>query len=188
MVINPDPAGFWVCLFITKTKMGTSGLCWWPSKVMTLDFLILLGWQIVLLNICYLEDWVQDKRNKCTGELAAIRSSTTLEKLSVLCIVVPSVMWYSISEMQPKKCSIMGAMYLLRLTYHPRVSSSCLPPSGNVQLVSSYQLPWQASLMYTSQQTASVWMPSHGVQIQSQLYHKQAQPSSIENITTMSLG
>lgn len=51
--------------------------------------------------MCYLEDWVQDKRNKCTGELGAIRSSTSLEKLSVLCIIVPSVMWYSISEMQP---------------------------------------------------------------------------------------
>lgn len=68
---------------------------------MKLDFLVLLGRHIVLLNICYLEDWVQDKCNKCTGELGAIRSSTRLEKLSVLCIIVPSVMWYSISEMQP---------------------------------------------------------------------------------------
>lgn len=51
----------------------------------------MLGCHIVLLNMCYLEDWVQDKCNKCAGVLGAIRPSIGLEKLSLLYIIEPSI-------------------------------------------------------------------------------------------------
>lgn len=49
--------------------------------------------------MCYLEDWVQDKCNKCAGVFGAIRSSLGLDKLSLLYIIEPIVMYWSILEM-----------------------------------------------------------------------------------------